>query len=102
MPKFVFAYHGGKIPETPEAGKAVMKRWEDWFAGIGADIVDPGNPVGLSKTVSANGVDDNGGANPISGYTLINAADMEAAIEIAKACPILDGGTVEIAEAMDM
>ena len=42
-------------------------------------LVDPGNPVGLSKTVSASGIADNGGANPASGYTIVEAADIGAA-----------------------
>ncbi|WP_323781089.1 hypothetical protein [Thalassovita sp.] len=104
MPKFMFIYHGGGRPETPEEGEKVMKAWTGWMAGIGSDLVDGGNPAGSSKTVSSSGVEDTGGPNPVSGYSLVNAADMDAAIAIAKGCPILDGGegTVEIAEAMAM
>ncbi len=104
MPKFVFIYHGGGRPETPEEGEKVMAAWTEWMAGIGEDLVDGGNPVGMSKTVSADGISDDGGANPVSGYSLVNAADIDAACEIAKGCPILDGGkgTVEVAEAMMM
>ncbi len=104
MPKFVFIYHGGGRPETPEEGEKVMAAWTEWMAGIGEDLVDGGNPVGMSKTVSADGIADDGGANPVSGYSLVNAADIDAACEIAKGCPILDGGkgTVEVAEAMMM
>ncbi len=104
MPKFMFIYHGGGRPETPEEGEKVMAAWMSWMAGIGADLVDGGNPAGMSKTVTANGVEDNGGANPVSGYTLINAQDMDAACKIAAGCPILENGmgTVEVAEAMEM
>ncbi|WP_197918594.1 YciI family protein [Thiosulfatihalobacter marinus] len=104
MPKFMMIYHGGGRPDSPEEGEKVMAAWMAWMGGIGENLVDGGNPAGMSKTVTATGVEDNGGANPVSGYTLINAADMDAAIEIAKGCPILEGGqgTVEIAEAMEM
>lgn len=104
MAKFVFAYHGGGRPETAEEGAKVMAAWGAWMAGIGADLLDGGCPVGLSKTVKLDSVDDNGGANPISGYSLVAAADMDAAIAIAKGCPILVGGmgSVEIAEAIEM
>ena len=103
MTKFVFAYHGGKAPESPEEGAKVMAAWQAWFGTMGDAIVDGGNPVGPSKTVSADGVADNGGSNPLSGYTLIDAADIDAAVEHAKGCPILqDGGSVEVAEAIDM
>ena len=102
MPKFVFAYHGGKAPESPEEGAKVMAAWEAWMNGLGEAIVDPGNPVGMSKTVTASGVEDNGGSNPLSGYTLVNADSIEAACEMAKGCPILVDGTIEVAETMEM
>ncbi|MFZ1815762.1 MAG: hypothetical protein WBO55_08710 [Rhizobiaceae bacterium] len=102
MPKYVFAYHGGNPPSSPEEGKKIMAAWEKWFGSIGPHVADGGNPLGKSVTVSARGVKHDGGANPISGYSLINAADMDEAIRIAKGCPILDGGSVEIAEAMSM
>ena len=103
MPKFMYIYHGGKAPESPEEGAKVMAAWTAWFEGMGAAVVDGGNPAGMSKTVSANGVAEDGGANPVSGYSLVNAADHDAAVEMAKTCPILsDGGTVEVAEAMEM
>ncbi|MCP4319237.1 MAG: hypothetical protein GY789_25415 [Hyphomicrobiales bacterium] len=102
MPKYVFAYHGGKAPESPEEGAKVMAAWTAWFETISASIVDPGNPVGMSKTVTAGGVADNGGANPLSGYTLVNADSIDAAIELAKGCPILEDGSVEVAETMEM
>ncbi|PSL16576.1 hypothetical protein [Shimia abyssi] len=104
MPKFIFVYHGGGRPKTPEEGEKVMAAWGAWMAGIGDDLVDGGNPAGMSKTVTASGVKDNGGANPMSGYTLVNAPTMDAACAIAATCPILEGGagTVEVAEAMEM
>ena len=102
MPKFVFAYHGGKPPESPEEGEKVMAAWGAWFETLGAAVVDGGAPVGVSKTVSAGGVADGGGSNPLSGYSIVNADNIDAAVEMAKGCPILDGGSVEVAEAMDM
>jgi hypothetical protein len=100
----MFIYHGGGRPETQEEGERVMAAWQAWMGSIGEDMVDGGNPAGPSKTVTAGGVEDNGGANPVSGYTLVNAADMDAAVKIAQGCPILEGGggTVEVAEAMEM
>ena len=45
----------------------------------------------------------NGGANPASGYGLIEADDTDAAVRFARGCPILeDGGSVEVAECFDM
>lgn len=102
MPKFIFAYHGGKKPETQEAGERAMGQWRDWMSKHSAALVDPGNPVGKSTTVSASGVADNGGSNPLSGYSIVEANDIDAAVAIAKECPILDPGTIEIAEIKQM
>ncbi|MEO1029589.1 MAG: hypothetical protein AAFX02_11100 [Pseudomonadota bacterium] len=103
MAKFLFVYHGGSAPSSPEEAEATMAKWSSWLAAHASDAVDGGHPVGKSYTVSSSGVADNGGANPASGYSLFNAESLEEAIDIAKGCPILDsGGNVEVAQAMDM
>lgn len=103
MPKFHFAYHGGSRPATPEEGKAVMAAWMKWFETLGPAVVDGGAPLGEPSMVTAGGVAGTGGANPVSGYSLIEAKDAAAAAKIARGCPILArGGSVEVAEALAM
>lgn len=104
MAKYLFVYHGGSMPETPEEGEQVMAAWGQWFAEMGEAVIDGGNPVGQSQTVNSDGsVTADGGANPASGYSLIEASDDADAAAKAKGCPILNrGGSVEVAEAFDM
>lgn len=104
MSKYLFVYHGGSRAETKEAQAKVMAAWGQWFGSIGKSLIDGGNPVGPSSTVRSNGtVAKDGGANPASGYSLIEASDIDAALTIAKGCPLLSaGGSVEVAQAMDM
>jgi len=103
MPKYLLAYHGGAMPESEEQVAKVMAAWESWYGELGAAIVDGGNPTSVAKTVTAEGVTDGGGANPVTGYTLLNADSLELAAKLAQGCPILDsGGTVEVAETIDM
>lgn len=104
MAKYLFVYHGGKKPETDEEYQQVMDEWGNWFGSMGAAAVDGGNPVGQSYTINGDGaVTDNGGPNPASGYSLIEASDLNDAIAKAKGCPILgEGGSVELAETFDM
>lgn len=103
MPKFLFVYHGGSMPETKEEGEAEMAKWGAWFAELGDAVIDGGNPVGKSTTVSAGKVKQHGGANPASGYSLINAADDSDAVAKAQGCPILArGGSVELAPVFEM
>lgn len=102
MSNFVFIYHGGGKPKSAEAGADMMARWGAWMEELGEAMVNPGTPVGMSKTVSATGVTNDGGSNPISGYSIVAADSMDAALEIAKNCPHLDMGTIEVAEEFAM
>lgn len=104
MPKFMFIYHGGSAPESPEEGEKVMAAWDAWMSGMGDALLDGGNPAGASMTLTASGVTEGGGSNPVSGYTLVQAASMQDAIELGRGCPILNDaqGSIEIAEALDM
>lgn len=100
---YVLAFHGGGMPETPEEGAKLMEKWQNWMSDLGDNLVNGGAPVGQSRTLSASGVTNDGGANPLSGYTIIRAESHEDAIEKAKGCPILEsGGTIEIAPEMEM
>ena len=103
MAKFLFVYHGGTMPETPEEGQRVMEQWMAWMGGMGDAVVDGGNPVGMSRTVYADRVVDDGGSNPTSGYGIFSSDSMDAAVEMAKGCPILQmDGSVEVAEIHEM
>ena len=102
--KYIFVYHGGATPTSPEEGEKVMAAWAAWFENMGTAVVDGGNPVGQSATVSAKGVQNDGGANPASGYTVVQAASIDAACDLAKGCPmVVDGtGTIEVAPIIQM
>jgi hypothetical protein len=104
MPKYLFVYHGGGHPSNPADVKSVMDAWGAWFGSMGAAVVDGGNPVGKTSTVKADGsLVDGSGANPATGYSLIEASSLEDAHKKAKGCPILKaGGTIEVAQAMYM
>ncbi len=102
MSNYVFAYHGGKKPERPEEGAELMAKWKAWIGGLGDAVVNPGTPLGMSKTVGSGGVADDGGSKPLLGFTIVKADSMDAALEMAKGCPYLDIGTIEVAEAMEM
>lgn len=103
MPKFVFAYHGGPKSMTAEEGRAHMKNWKAWMDGLGSAVVDRGLAVGKSHTAGPDGISRDGGSNPLEGFTVVEAANMEAALEMAKRSPhVAIGGTIEVAPALDM
>lgn len=105
MATYLLAYHGVGMPETPEEQARVMAAWEKWFGKLGkAAVVDPGNPIGRTKTIARTGRVTNGaGKNPITGYSIIKAKDVEAATKLAQGCPILgSGGSIEVCETFDV
>lgn len=100
MPHFIFAYHGGHTPQSEDEIAKTMAAWQAWFNTMGKAVVDPGNPVGASRAVTHARVMDDGGPNPLSGYTVVAADNIDAATEMAKACPMVvdASGSIEVAE----
>jgi hypothetical protein len=102
MPKYIIAYIGGKKPETPEEGAKGMEKWKAWVSDLGDAIVNPGTPLTSSKTVSSSSVSDTDPGNRLSGYSVVTADNLDAALEMAKSCPFLEMGDLQVAEMMEM
>lgn len=104
MAKYLLTYKGGSMPETEEEGAKVMAAWSSWLGGLGESLVDGGAPIGQTRTIGADGsVSDGGGADPVTGYSLVKADSLDAALSIAKGCPHLDvGGSVIVGETIEM
>lgn len=105
MAKFLLTYHGDSSMPDTEAGMAeLMTAWQGWFGSIGDGVVDGGAPVGDGYTVASDGsASAGGGANPVTGYSILEAADMAAATKLAAGCPVLaGGGSVEVSPIIDL
>ena len=99
MANYLLVFHGGSMPETQEEGAKIMQAWTDWFGTLGDALIDGGNPVSNVKTIASNGSVTDGGTNPSTGYSIIKADSLDAAVALAKGCPVLQGGaSVEVAE----
>lgn len=98
MKKFVFLYN---VSAEDENTQEAMDAWMSWFHSIGKSVVDIGNPlVGGKEVKSKKTINVTPEMSPVSGYSIVNAADMEGAIEIAKGCPSKAG--VRIYESVPM
>lgn len=103
MSKYVLAYRGGGMPESPEEGEKVMTAWTNWFGSLGAAVVDGGNPFGASCSLASDASVTDGAAAGLTGYSILTADDLAAASALAKGCPILSsGGFVDVYEALEM
>ena len=103
MPNYLLVFHGGTAPQSEEEGRKVMQEWTSWMNGLGAAVVDGGNPVGTSKTISPDGSVKEGGQNLASGYSILEAPTVDDAVSKSKSCPHLKyGGSIEVAEIIQM
>lgn len=103
MAKYLLAYKGGSMPETEAEQAAVMEAWGSWFGALGSAVVDPGNPFGPAKSITADGSVSDGGGAGLTGYSVIEAGSLDAATEAAGGCPVLtSGGSVEVYETFEV
>jgi len=103
MPQYAIVYLGGDQPSSPEEGKQHMAKYREWLSSLGNSVVSPANPFKNTNTVNSDGTVTTGSTTFMSGYTIIEADSMDAALSIAKACPFLDiGGSLEVSELMKM
>ncbi len=105
MAKYLLLYSGGSMPETEAEQGAVMQAWGAWYGGLGSAVVDGGNPFTPSaKTISSDGsVTDGAGDSTDSGYSIIAANSLDEAVEMAKGCPVLQGGAkITVYETFDV
>ena len=102
MPNYAFTYYGEPRFERPDDGAAYMGKWQAWMGGLGDAMVNPGIPIGPSRIVSSSGVSDDSAANRVTGFSVVTAASLDAAVEMARTCPHLEHGTIGVGEAMDM
>lgn len=98
MANYLLVYHGGGMPETPEAQAEVMKAWGGWFGRLGDALVDGGNPAAQTRTIGSDGsVKDE--ANGPSGYSILQADSLDSAVELARGCPVLESGaSIQVVE----
>jgi hypothetical protein len=95
MANYLLTFHGGSMPETKEAQDQVMAAWTGWFGTLGDALVDGGNPVSVSKAISADGSVMDATSAP-SGYSIIKADNIDSAVELAKGCPVLASGAAVV------
>ena len=111
MSQFVYLYRGAERGRSPEQTQETMQKWMTWFKELGekGHIKDIGQPLehtgklvkGKQKTVTDGPFAET--KDIIGGYTLIEARDLDQAVELSKGCPILEvEGAVEVRPVMKM
>ena len=96
MGKYLLVYYGGKMETDPKLAEKTMAIWMKWFGDLGKAVVDAGAPTQVGKVVGKSGV-KSAGAKPVTGYSILQAKSLDAAVALAKGCPVIaNGGQVAV------
>lgn len=94
---------GGTQPANPTEASNHFDKYMQWLSSLGDTVVIPTIPLKDTTTVSPDGTIREGGSSAMSGFTIIKADSIEAALSIAQGCPFLEiGGSLEVSEMMQM
>ena len=96
---------------TPERAQQSMQRWIAWMKELDREghLKDRGQPLertgkvvrGQQKTVTDGPYPE--AKDVVGGFTLVEAQDIDQAVELSRGCPILEGGgSVEVRPVMKM
>ena len=80
---------------SEEEGAAVMAKWGVWMEKVGPALSDIGTPFGPGTSVVDDG--SSGTALSLTGYSIVEASDMEAAEALADGHPYLSEGKGDFA-----
>ena len=96
MKKYMFLHYGFEKP-TPE----IMAAWGKWFESIADKIAEKGGHFSGGREISKSGTKDLPmGMESITGYTIINAENLDDAEKIAQGCPFI--ASISVYEIMTM
>jgi hypothetical protein len=89
------------MPEDEEGRRQAMAAFATWVEQTGKALIDPGAPLGPAKTVSSTSVTDGPAQGPFGGYSIIDANDINAAVELVRRHPFVGrGGSLQVSPAV--
>ena len=95
MKKFLVVYHApdtlvaASTEPTPEEMAKGMEPWMAWAARCGDQLIDFGQPLISGQQLRPDG-SNNPSTREVRGYSMVQANDMESALELFKGHPHLD------------
>lgn len=100
MTRFLVTYHGSGMPEDPEMMEQAKAAFLSWVSTTGDALVDPGAPLRMVKQVASATPTDR---VEIGGYSIIEAASVDAAVSMLQTHPyVARGGTLQVNEVLEV
>ncbi len=93
MAKYILTYKGSATDMenmSAEDSKKVMMAWKVWMEAVGSNLVDVGAPMANGLSIVDDGSE--GVASELSGYSIVEANDIDDAKALAKDHPFLSEG----------
>ena len=88
---------------TPYLLRAHFDKYIKWINALGETVISAMNPLKDTHHIAPDGVVSSGSGTQMSGFTIIEAASIEAAVEITITCPFTEiGGSLEVSELVQM
>jgi hypothetical protein len=116
MSQFLYLYRSTDAQRqqamgTPESAQQSMQKWVRWMQELDAKghLKDRGQPLdragkvvrGTQKSVTDGPYTE--AKDLVGGFSIVEARDIDQAVELSRGCPILDGGgSVEVRPVMNM
>lgn len=89
MDRFLIIYHGAPGGEPGEA-EQYLGRWTVWLDSLGSAVLDRGSLSHAAVEVKSRLLGPKSATSTISGYSVLQAEDFNAAVRIAEMCPIFE------------
>ncbi len=103
MAKFMLTYLGGEHPSDPEEGKKHFEEYRQWLMSLGDAVISAANPLKDTHTIGPDGSAKEGSSTLMSGFSVLEAPSIEAAVLMSESCPFLKiGGRLEVSELIEM
>jgi hypothetical protein len=91
MSAYLFTF---RAPDDYEPSADTFNTWAAWQVKLGARLKDRGSVASAAAALGTSTADTS-----LGGYSLIRATSLDAAVDLARGCPILSyGGAVEVGE----
>ena len=116
MSQFLYLYRNSDAARqdtmgSPERAQQSMQRWMAWMRELDAKghLKDRGQPLertgkvvrGQQKSVTDGPFTE--AKDLVGGFSIVEARDLDHAVELARGCPVFDGGgSVEVRPVMKM
>ena len=102
MPQFAFLYLGEPQVDDPGEAKAHQRIWFEYIGSLGDAVVTPGMPMSPATRITTDGIGPAPTEGRLTGLTIVEAEDMDAAVEMAKPCPFVKFGTLDVVQIFEM